>query len=298
MEQRVYGKTSMQVSTLGFGGAEIGFRGATLAEVERLLGTALDAGINVLDTAACYKTSEERIGAAVGHRRSDYYLFTKCGHASGLPGADWSPTMMAESIERSLRRLKTDYVDVLHLHSCSLEILQEGSVIEVVQRAREAGKTRYIGYSGDGQAAQFAVASGVFDSLETSVNIADQEAITLTLSQAQASGMGVVAKRPVANAAWLHTDLPEDDYARPYRDRLQQLEYPFTAGAAADSMAMALRFTLSVPGVHTAIVGTTNSQRFFDNSALIQAGNLPAQEFTAIRERWLTIAKSDWVGLQ
>ncbi|MCL6442920.1 MAG: aldo/keto reductase, partial [Alicyclobacillus sp.] len=68
MEKRQYGSTDMKVSVLGFGGAEIGFRGATTADVERLLTSALDAGLNVIDTAECYKTSEELIGATVSRR--------------------------------------------------------------------------------------------------------------------------------------------------------------------------------------------------------------------------------------
>ena len=70
-------------------------------------------------------------------------------------------------------------MDVVHLHSCSEEVLRRGDVIEVLQRAKEAGKTRFIGYSGDTTDALYAIRTGVFDSLETSLNIADQEAIEL-----------------------------------------------------------------------------------------------------------------------
>src|SRR5665647_2693021 len=148
MEKRRFGKTDMHVSVLGFGGAEIGFGEISLSIVDRLLGNALDAGLNVIDTAECYKASEELIGQAVKHRRKDYYLFTKCGHAAGIDAPDWDPKMIAQSIDRSLERLQTDYVDLIHLHSCSEEILRDGEVISVLKRAQEAGKTRYIGYSG------------------------------------------------------------------------------------------------------------------------------------------------------
>ncbi len=125
------------------------FGGTTVTEVDRLLGQALDAGINVIDTAECYGQGEELIGQAVGHRRSEYYLFTKCGHASGFDLPDWSPRLLEQSIERSLQRLKTDHLDLIQLHSCSEDTLRQGEVIEVLQQARAAGKTRYIGYSGD-----------------------------------------------------------------------------------------------------------------------------------------------------
>ena len=298
MEKRQYGNTGMNVSVLGFGGAEIGFEGATAEQVDRLLGSALDAGLNVIDTAECYKTSEELIGQTVAHRRSEYYLFTKCGHASGFDRPDWDPQMLEASIDRSLQRLKTDYVDVIHLHSCSEELLRKGDVIDVLKRAKEKGKTRFIGYSGDSKAALYAVQSGAFDSLETSLNIADQEAIELTLPEAAKRGLGVVIKRPIANAAWKTGAKPESAYHHTYWDRLQELKYDFLQEDLQGSVATALRFTLSVPGVHTAIVGTKNPERWAENAALLKAGALPPGEYQAIRDRWKAVARPDWTGQQ
>src|SRR5918998_4266789 len=119
VERRVFGETGLEVSVLGFGGSEIGYERATPATVEKLLGSALDAGLNVIDTAECYLESEELIGRAVSHRRGDYYLFTKCGHAQGFDLPDWDARLLAKSIDRSLQRLKTDYLDLIQLHSCS-----------------------------------------------------------------------------------------------------------------------------------------------------------------------------------
>ena len=94
----------------------------------------------MIDTAECYGHSEELIGKALSGRRDDYYLFTKCGHASGLDYPDWDPVMLAQSIDRDLKRLQVDHVDVIHLHSRSEEILRRGEVIEVLRRAKEQGK--------------------------------------------------------------------------------------------------------------------------------------------------------------
>src|SRR2546425_3372973 len=102
MEHRQFGRTGMDVSVLGFGGSEIGFEGATPETVSKLLNAALDAGLNVIDTAECYKNSEELIGQAVSHRRSDYYLFSKCGHNSGFKEEDWDPAMLEKTIDRGL----------------------------------------------------------------------------------------------------------------------------------------------------------------------------------------------------
>lgn len=294
MERRILGQTGMNVSILGFGGAEIGHEGAGISTVEQLLHSALDAGLNVIDTAECYVDSEDKIGAAVADRRQEYFLFTKCGHAAGLPGKDWDIPMLRQSIDRSLRKLRTGHVDLLQLHSCDEDVLRRGEVIEVLQKARDAGKTRFIGYSGDGEDARYAVECGAFDTLQTSINIADQEAITLTLPLAVERGMGVIAKRPIANAAWRHGGKPPSAYHHTYWDRLQDLAYPFLK--EKDAAGTALRFTLSQPGVHTAIVGTTNPNRWKDNAALLTQGPLPAHEMQAIQERWSAVAGPDWAG--
>ncbi len=87
MERRTFGKTDMKVSALGFGGAEIGFEKADAASVRELLSLALDSGLNVIDTAECYEGSEELIGNAVGSRRDQFFLFTKCGHGANFTDA-------------------------------------------------------------------------------------------------------------------------------------------------------------------------------------------------------------------
>lgn len=294
METRRLGKTDMSVSILGFGGSEI--RDVTAATVEQLLGSALDAGLNVIDTGECYGASEELIGNAVSHRRNDYYLFTKCGHSSGLDLPDWDPAMLEQSIDRSLKRLKTDYLDLIQLHSCSEEILRQGDVIDVLRRARDAGKTRYIGYSGDSTNALYAIQCGAFDTLQTSINIADQQCVQLTLPEAVKHNLGVIAKRPIANAAWKAGVKPQDSYQHTYWDRLQQLNYDFLHADLDTSVGTALRFTLSLPGVHTAIVGTANPHRWKHNAELIAAGPLSTQQMEAIFSRWHEVANANWVG--
>ncbi len=297
METRQFGQTDMQVSVLGFGGSEI--RGHSLADVEQLLGSALDAGLNVIDTAECYGDSEDLIGRAVSARRSEYYLFTKCGHAIGedLPDyPDWDPRLLEASIERSLRRLRTDHVDLLQLHTCSLDVLRQGDVIKVLEKAKRQGKTRYIGYSGSNENARYAIRMGVFDTLQTSINIADQQGIDFTIPMAIERKMGIIAKRPIANAAWLDPNLSRSAYGYPYWERLQRLDYDFLQEDAASTIGTALRFTLSIPGVDTAIVGTAHPERYPQNAALVAAGNLPDEEYQAIRAQWEQRADQHWLG--
>ncbi len=296
MERRILGKTGMNVSVLGFGGAEIGFEGAEQATVEKLLSAAIDQGLNAIDTAECYINSEEMIGKAVAKRRSDFYLFTKCGHGATYTDDAWSAKDIEKSIDRSLKRLQTDYVDLLQLHSCSSEILKKGEVVEALQAAQKAGKTRFIGYSGDGEDALLAINMNVFDTLQTSVSIFDQQCIDMTLPLAQEKNMGVIAKRPIGNAVWRHSSKPANEYVHEYWDRLQKLKYDFINGDAKKTSEIALRFTLSAPAVTTMIVGTTNPDRWKDNADLIAAGKLSEAELTAIRERWYEVADQGWVG--
>ena len=296
MEQRKLGRTDIDASVLGFGGSEIGYQSVSARTVARLLGEALDAGLTVIDTAECYDESESLIGKALGARRREVSLFTKCGHAGGWSRADWRRAPLLASIERSLRRLATDHVDLIQLHSCSLGELRKGEVIEALEHARERGWARYIGYSGDGEAARFAVECGRFDTLQTSVSIADQDAVERTLPLARARQMGVIAKRPLANVAWTYARKPSESYYQTYWSRLRKLDYPFLKSSLDAAVSTALRFTLSVPGVHTAIVGTTKPERWPQNAELLRAGPLPRAEFERIRARWSEVAGSSWDG--
>jgi aryl-alcohol dehydrogenase-like predicted oxidoreductase len=294
MTRSKLGKTDIDASVLGFGGSEIGYQRVSARTVASLLGSALDAGLNVIDTAECYDDSEVLIGKAIGTRRREVALFTKCGHAGGWGRSDWRLDSILKSIQRSLKRLQTDYVDLVQLHSCSLDVLKRGDAIAALERARERGFTRYIGYSGDAAAARYAIETGRFDTLQTSISIADQEALDLTLPLARERGMGVIAKRPLANVAWSFRRRPESYYAD-YWERLRVLDYAFLK-APETAVATALRFTLSVPGVHTAIVGTTKPDRWEQNAALVRRGPLPAREFEAIRARWREVAEPSWEG--
>ncbi len=304
IEHRRFGKTDMYVALLGFGGAEIGFEKTEQGTVERLLNSALDAGLNVVDTAECYVESELQIGAAIGHRRKEFHLFTKVGHnpVEGDQNSDWSKPAILRSIERSLTRLKTDVIDLVHLHSCGIEELERGDCIEALEQAKKEGKTRYIGYSGDSKAALKAIELGRFDSLQTSVNFCDQECIELTLPLAKEKQMGVVAKRPIANAVWRHDAKPPSAYHHEYWQRLQELKYEFATGDArsrqdADGPAgIAMRFAAMQPAVSVLIVGTTKPERWKQNADLMRAGPLDKALHDSIRARWKAVAKPGWVG--
>jgi aryl-alcohol dehydrogenase-like predicted oxidoreductase len=296
IERRVLGRTGLVVSVLGFGGAEVGFERLAPPTVARLLTEALDAGLDVVDTAECYGDSESLLGAALAGRRREVRLFTKCGHFEGTGRDDWRPASLERSIARSLARLRTDHVDLLQLHTCSEDDLRRGDVIAGLDRARARGQTRFLGYSGDGAAARYAVECGRFDVLQTSVNIADQEAIELTLPLAHARGLGVIAKRPLANAAWRTGRRPDNAYHHVYWDRLRRLDYDFLRRPPAEAVGVALRFTASIPGVHTLIVGTTRPGRWRENAEAFTAAAPADAGYDRIRARWKAVADGAWVG--
>jgi hypothetical protein len=298
MEKRKFGRTNMEVSVLGFGGAEIGFnQNQTQEVVNELLNSALDAGLNVIDTAAAYKVSEELIGNAVSYRRADYYLLTKCGAVDGFTRFDWSKRGILHTVEESLRNLKTDYLDLVQLHSCDSDTLRDGEAIEGLQRAREKGYTRYIGYSGDNEDAKTAIEMGIFDSLQTSVSIADQSPIETIIPMAVEKGLGIIAKRPIANAVWRHSAKPADSYHHEYWDRIQKLKFDFLNKSLEEATAIALRFTLTIPGIDTMIVGTTKPKRWQENAKYIAQGTLLDENYDAIRERWREVADETWVQM-
>ncbi len=292
MELRSFGKTGFEVSALGFGGAPIGYLETDRRQVAEILNTLLDRGVNLIDTAASYSGSEAAIGEAIGHRRDDYVLVSKCGQAfQDIEGAAWSASAIEQTVERALRRLKTDHIDVVLLHSCDLETLKKGEALGALVEARDAGKVRFVGYSGDNEAAAHAAGLDEVAVIETSVNICDQANIDNVLPEARRNNVGVLAKRSIANAAW--KDASEQrgvyvDYAKTYARRLAtmaitpaDLGFPGEVGVAWSEIA--LRFTLSQPGVTTAIVGTTKTSNVERNLEALSKGALPENVVTELR---------------
>ncbi|HRC54963.1 MAG TPA: aldo/keto reductase, partial [Kofleriaceae bacterium] len=161
MQTRAFGDSGLQVSIVGLGAGSIGEATTPDAEVEQLLNTALDAGVTLVDTARSYGLSEERLGSLLQGRRQRVVLSTKIGYdMAGIP--DWTGPCIEAGVDAALRRLRTDWLDIVHLHSCGLDVLQRGDVVAALGRAVEAGKVRVAAYSGEGEALRWAVTSGAF----------------------------------------------------------------------------------------------------------------------------------------
>lgn len=279
-----FGRTGFDVTPLGLGAAEIGYLKPQREQAVKILNLLLDEGVNVIDTAASYETSEEIIGDAVGHRRGQFVLISKCGREVGeLKGQDWSASLITETIERSLRRLRTDVLDVMLLHTCEEDTLRKGEALGALVKARQAAKIRFAGYSGDNQAVAYAATLPDVAVIEMSVNIADQANTDLVLPIARKHDVGVLAKRPVANAAWKRTeDQPGfyGGYAQPYKERLTKMklnpdELGFSTPPELAWPELALRFVLSHAGVHSAIIGTADPENTRRNIEFAKKGALP-----------------------
>ena len=297
MEKRAFGRTGLKVSVLGFGGAPIGFLKTDRERTANILNFLLDHGVNFIDTAASYEGSEEIIGETIGRRRDQFVLLSKCGGGSaGLPGEAWSPELITATIERSLKRLRTDHLDVMILHSCDLDVLERGDAMAALAKARDAGKIRFAGYSGDNDTAAYAATLADVAVIETSISIADQANIVRVLPVARQHKVGVIAKRPIANAAWKAPEYQPGmykDYAAAYTERLKKMEItPADVGFVGSGSSrdpaeawpeLALRFTLSFPEVHTAIIGTTNPQNAKKNIEYAGKGQLPSAVVGRIR---------------
>ena len=308
MEIRTLGKTALNVSVLGFGGAPVGYLGTDKRDTALILNALLDQGVNLIDTAASYSGSEALIGEAVSHRRDEFVLVSKCGQAfDDIEGEAWSATVISQTVDRALRRLRTDRLDVMLLHSCEMETLKAGEALGALLAARDAGKVRFVGCSGDNEVAAFAARLDEVSVIEISINMCDQANIRMVLPAAERHNVGVIAKRPVANGAW--KDLSQQEglyasYAKTYTERFKEMALTperlgFKDGAESAWPEIALRYTLSQAGVATAIVGTTKPAHVETNIAAAENGPLDpvaVAELDQTFQRAEAAAGEQWLG--
>ena len=278
MENNIFGKTNVEVSKLGLGLAQVGFQlgNKDYQIAEKILNTALDNGINFLDTAAMYLDSESIVGNAVGHRREEYFLATKAGTGrTNSPDSEWTYKKMKDSVENSLVDLKTEIIDLVQLHSCETHLLEQGDVIRALQDCKLEGKIKFMGYSGDNEAADWAVKSNLFDTLQTSYSIADQRARTKNiLSEAKKRNLGIIAKRPIGNAALLgvknhlnnetheHFGSAYDEYFDRVTSMTKEIDINLNE---IDTIEMSMAFALARDEINVIIIGSKNISHVQEN---------------------------------
>lgn len=279
MKYRSFGDTGLQVSMAGFGAGHIGSPEQPEKEIIKFLNKILDEGINLIDTARSYGLSEERIGKILHSRRAEFILSTKVGYTY-QDKPDWSYEAVMGTIEESLSRLKTSYIDIVHLHSCNEEVLQKGDAILALEDAKRQGKIRFMAYSGENDALKFAIESRRFDSIQCSVNPFDQRSVTHNLPIAAGSGHGIIAKRPLGNAVWRYSKRPDGHGHALYYDRMNGMN--FHPGEYSWN-EIAIRFSAYSPNVDTIIIGSSRQDHFFENIAFCEKGELPDSIWEALQ---------------
>ncbi|MEO7251067.1 MAG: aldo/keto reductase [Arenimonas sp.] len=289
MEKRAYGDTGLSVSALGLGAGQLGDARLSEADAAALLVATVDAGINLIDTAPSYGLSEQRIGRYLGSRRAETVLSTKLGY--GVEGVEnWTGPCITAGIEQALRILRTDRIDIAHLHSCPRETLERGDVVDALERAKREGKIRAMAYSGENEDLASALAMQRFDGFMASLNICDQRVITDTLPNL--GGRGFIAKRPSANHPWRFAQQPAGDYCEAYWLRWQAMGLP---NHGLQWGELAIRFALSIPGVAGAIVGTGSTGHLRQNIGWAEAGPLDSAIVQELQAAFTT-HDAQWLG--
>jgi len=285
MQTRGFGDTGYRVTVLGYGAMAL--RNVDEAQAARLLNAVLDHGITFIDTAPDYGPSEDYIGRAIAHRRHEYVLATKCGcnvpRGEG-PSHIWTGAQLRHNIEHSLGRLNTDYVDIWQIHSANPEDLEGTDVIETLLRIRDEGKVRHVAVSMAGASEGYGYTQlagylswDAFEAIQVwySAFIRHSEAL---ITQAAAKGWGTIIRGLVRPPF----DSTNDEHFE--KANLDDLRGPGESRAR-----FLLRFGISHPDLHTAIVGTGSLDHLADNVRAAEAGPL-TDDLLAEAKRRLTDA--------
>ena len=297
LEKRTLGRTGMDVTVLGYGAMELrgAPRGREISEEDtgRLLNTVLDLGINYIDTSIDYGESEERIGRHIAHRRGEYFLASKCGCLVGWapePGQDrggphvFTKENIVAGVEQSLRRMNTDYMDLLQVHATpSRQVLEENGAIETMQELQAQGKVRFLGMSGTIPNLADHIEMGVFDAFQIPYSASQREHEGL-VAAAAAAGSGTVIRGGAARGAPSGGERPAgrnpellDVWEKAKMDELLEEDQ--------SRMEFVIRFTQTHPGMHTNIVGTVNPEHLRQNLEASQKGNLPSGVYEEAKRR-------------
>jgi aryl-alcohol dehydrogenase-like predicted oxidoreductase len=284
METRDFGKTGLTVTVLGYGAMAL--RQVDPQHAEQLLNAVLDQGITFIDTAPDYGHSEDMIGRFISHRRDEYVLATKCGCNVPREGGDnaprhiWTAAQLRHNIEHSLKRLNTDVIDVWQIHSADPGEVEGTEVMDEMRRIKEEGKVRHIAVSMGGQSEGYGynqlkgyLTSDGIEAIQIwySAFIRYSEAL---ITQAAEAGWGTIirglVRPPFGTTNDEHFEKARlDDFLQPGESRSQFL----------------IRFGLSHPNLHTAIVGTSSLDHLADNVAAAEAGPLPDETLAEVKHR-------------
>ena len=290
LPRNAFGRTGFEVTRLGFGAMELmGCRGpGAEADAARLLGQVLDAGINLIDTAPDYGPSEELIGRSIAHRRDEFFLASKCGCLVGREPElrdgrlehDFRPQNVRAGVEQSLRRLQTDRIDLVQVHSSpSRRRIEADGTVEEMMRLRDEGKIRFLGMSSTLPDLADHIEMGVFDAFQIPYSALQPEHDEI-LGRAAAAGAATLVRGGVARGATApdHDDATKHEFWRGFvAERRTLWERAGLDALIGDMprMEFMLRFVLAHPGLQTTIVGTAKPAHLASNVEIAAKGPLP-----------------------
>jgi aryl-alcohol dehydrogenase-like predicted oxidoreductase len=301
LPKRILGRTGLEVTTLGFGALEL--RGMVAGvgrpiapdQPVKILNAVLDAGINYIDTAVDYGEAETHIGNHISHRRSEFYLASKCGcpldNAGFSPDErtrfgvplprlhDYSRDSIINACHQSLRRMKTEYLDIVQLHfSPAREVLVQEGAIETLLELKRQGKIRYIGCSSILPNVYDHIDMGVFDVLQVPYSILQPEH-SEAIARAASAGIGIIIRGGVARGQPGEGQGAAQVWDVWTRAELDDLLDETTA------TEFLLRATISNPDAHTTIVGTLNPMHLQENVTAAENGPLPTTVLEEAKRR-------------
>ena len=274
LETNEFGNTGLQVTRLGYGAMELREGPEDLAN--DLLNLVLDSGINFIDTSIDYGDSEKLIGKFISHRRSEFFLASKCGCPVGFEKDHvFTKENITNGINQSLKLLKTDYLDLVQLHNPINNVIEENDVIQTLLDIKQDGKVRFIGTSSFLPFLPDHVAMGVFDTFQIPYSALNREHEKL-ITSASKSGAGTIIRGGVSkgefgrNREW-------DNFSKSNLDDLLD--------EGESRTAFLLRFVLSHPHLNTTIVGTKNLEHFKENINTANKGKLSEDIYEEAKKR-------------
>ena len=288
MFKKILGNTGLEVSTLSFGGMEI--RRLDDSGADRILNAALDGGITYIDSSPEYFFSEERIGKAISHRRSEYILATKCGDTMDKSNPySYDEKTLMKNLEESLVRMKTDYIDVWQLHALLPEMLPGGDCDEAIgcmQRAVKEGKVRFLGASmrngRDGQ--ERYPDRFTYDTMDVVMHWKNLDVFQVVygamtrmserrIEKAAALGKGIIARGAIKRY--------KDDYDARYEQ--SKIEELFEQGESKTDFLV--RYSISHKGIASSVIGTANVEHLMMNIKAAEKGPLSAEIYAEAQRR-------------
>lgn len=289
MEKRVLGKTGLKVTALGYGAMEL----MNMDEKDsiKILNEVLDGGINYVDTSPDYGPSEEFVGKAISHRRSEFILASKCGCNLSGHGEKhiWTREMLQKNIENSLKLLKTDYIDVWQMHGTMPEDLVNGRDSEAVQALldiKKQGKVRYVGISYKNANAKEPLypADFAYKGIQEFINWELFDVMQIVygcltrknetaIAKAAEKGFGIIVRGVIKK------------YFENYPEIFKKAKLNELMQAGESMDALLIRFAMNHPGIGTMIIGTKSIEHLKENIKAARSGCLAKDVYEEAKKR-------------